>query len=207
MQEAYALQFGSGTARTCELSVKLPAWSNTVVICYTNSGTWTESLTNLLTIPIADDLLTDYTSMITLTPNLQFDNQTINNAPFTKNDGCSRTSNFGLIEGQWSIFRPLKTAISNLNSFIIAVASQAGDNTRGLQIGADGNTLKFNCNVFVDIAIDQTITGIKHQDQLEILTQIHIVLSKQEAGQEGKADRGLRISDDGNILTFNGGEL
>ncbi|KAA6364392.1 MAG: hypothetical protein EZS28_040081 [Streblomastix strix] len=58
--------------------------------------------------------------------------------------GCSRTSNTGAIVGQWTIFTPPNTAIQNPQSFVIAVASQAGDNTRGLQISADGNTLTFN---------------------------------------------------------------
>ncbi|KAA6374612.1 MAG: hypothetical protein EZS28_029859 [Streblomastix strix] len=58
--------------------------------------------------------------------------------------GCSRISNTGAIVGQWSIFTPPNTAISNPQCFAIAVASQAGDNTRGLQITADGNTLPFN---------------------------------------------------------------
>ncbi|KAA6389679.1 MAG: hypothetical protein EZS28_014795 [Streblomastix strix] len=46
--------------------------------------------------------------------------------------GYSRTSNTGAIEGQ---------------RFVIAVASQAGDNTRGIQISADGNILTFNGSV------------------------------------------------------------
>ncbi|KAA6371680.1 MAG: hypothetical protein EZS28_032793, partial [Streblomastix strix] len=52
--------------------------------------------------------------------------------------GCSRTSNSGAIEGQWVIYTP------STKSLIIAVASQAEDITRGLQISADGNTLTFN---------------------------------------------------------------
>ncbi|KAA6385344.1 MAG: hypothetical protein EZS28_019129 [Streblomastix strix] len=55
--------------------------------------------------------------------------------------GCSRTSNSGVIEGQWVIYTP------STKSLIIAVASQAEDLTRGLQISADGNTLTFNGRV------------------------------------------------------------
>ncbi|KAA6401601.1 MAG: hypothetical protein EZS28_002863, partial [Streblomastix strix] len=58
--------------------------------------------------------------------------------------GCSRTSNTGAILGQWSIFTPSSSSINNPQGFAIAVSSQAGDNTRGLQISANGNTLKFN---------------------------------------------------------------
>ncbi|KAA6381486.1 MAG: hypothetical protein EZS28_022987 [Streblomastix strix] len=61
--------------------------------------------------------------------------------------GCSRTSITGAVIGQWSIFTPPNTAINNPQSLVIAIASQAGDNTRGLQISADGNTLTFNGRV------------------------------------------------------------
>ncbi|KAA6398675.1 MAG: hypothetical protein EZS28_005801 [Streblomastix strix] len=61
--------------------------------------------------------------------------------------GCSRTSTVGAIDGQWSIFTPPSSSTNNPQSFVIAVSSQAGDNTRGLQISADGNTLTFNGRV------------------------------------------------------------
>ncbi|KAA6368641.1 MAG: hypothetical protein EZS28_035832, partial [Streblomastix strix] len=161
---AYALYFGTGTTRTCELWVQMTIWSNLVMIEYTNSGLVTEPITDILTTEPVDELPTDYSSIITFTPNLQFDDRTNNNAPFTQNGnmqinptlaagfddglrisrtvantgstsielGCSRTSNSGAIEGQWVIYTP-----SN-KSLIIAVASQAEDITRGLQISADG---------------------------------------------------------------------
>ncbi|KAA6380755.1 MAG: hypothetical protein EZS28_023719 [Streblomastix strix] len=61
--------------------------------------------------------------------------------------GCSRFSNTGAIVGQWSIFTPPNSSVINPQGFAIAVSSQAGDNTRGLQISADGNTLTFNGRV------------------------------------------------------------
>ncbi|KAA6391421.1 MAG: hypothetical protein EZS28_013057, partial [Streblomastix strix] len=61
--------------------------------------------------------------------------------------GCSRTSNSGAIEGQWSIFTPPSSFINNPQSFVTVMVSQTRDNTRGLQISADGNTLTFNCRV------------------------------------------------------------
>ncbi|KAA6386926.1 MAG: hypothetical protein EZS28_017547 [Streblomastix strix] len=176
--QAYALYYGSETTRTCQLWISLQLWSNYVVIDYTNSGTVIDPITNILTSSPVNELPTDYTQMITLTPNLQFDHKTINNAPFTQNDsmqinpsatsyddglriarsgensgnssiqlGCSRTYNTGAIVGQWSIFTPPNTTISSPQSFVIAPASQAGDNNRGLQISADGNTLTFNGRV------------------------------------------------------------
>ncbi|KAA6359165.1 MAG: hypothetical protein EZS28_045308 [Streblomastix strix] len=61
--------------------------------------------------------------------------------------GCSRTSNIGSIEGQWTIFIAPNTAIGNPQCLIIAVASQASDNTRRLQMQPDGNTLTINGSV------------------------------------------------------------
>ncbi|KAA6362207.1 MAG: hypothetical protein EZS28_042266, partial [Streblomastix strix] len=133
MQQAYALYFGTGEARTCELWVQLQVWINSVEIDYTNSGTVTAPISNILTTLPVDALPTDYTSMITLTPNLQLDNLTINNAPFTQNGllkinptssdytegiriarssngncsgiyfGCNLNSTSGTMEGQWNI--------------------------------------------------------------------------------------------------------
>ncbi|KAA6395356.1 MAG: hypothetical protein EZS28_009118 [Streblomastix strix] len=123
---AYALYFGTGTTRTCELWIQLHAWCNTVLIEYTNSGTVTAPIANILTTPTVEELPTDYTSMITLTPNLQFDQQTINNVPFTQN-GRS-TGNNG----------------ANPLGFVILKAGEELQADRGLQICADGNTLTFN---------------------------------------------------------------
>ncbi|KAA6367484.1 MAG: hypothetical protein EZS28_036989 [Streblomastix strix] len=61
--------------------------------------------------------------------------------------GCSRDSNTGAIDGQWSIFTLPSSSTNNPQSFVIAVASQAGDNTSCLQISADLNTLTFNGRV------------------------------------------------------------
>ncbi|KAA6398075.1 MAG: hypothetical protein EZS28_006403 [Streblomastix strix] len=58
--------------------------------------------------------------------------------------GCSRTPNIGAIKGLWSIFTPPSSSTNNPQSFVITVASQGGDNTRGLQISADRNTFTFN---------------------------------------------------------------
>ncbi|KAA6386334.1 MAG: hypothetical protein EZS28_018142 [Streblomastix strix] len=86
MQEAYALYFGTGTTKTCELWLRLPVWSNTVVIDYTNSSTLTSPITNILNSAPVEALPTDYSSMVTMIPNPQLNNTTINNAPFTQND-------------------------------------------------------------------------------------------------------------------------
>ncbi|KAA6355587.1 MAG: hypothetical protein EZS28_048886, partial [Streblomastix strix] len=98
--------------------------------------------------------------------------------------GCSRTYNTGHIEEQWAIFTPPNTAIINPYSFVIAVVSQAGDNTRGLQISANGNTLKFNGNGFIDIQADQTVIGIKTFEKL-----LQVIPTK-----DGTFNEGIRIS-------------
>ncbi|KAA6388420.1 MAG: hypothetical protein EZS28_016053 [Streblomastix strix] len=61
--------------------------------------------------------------------------------------GCSRTSNSGVIQGQWVIYTPSTASVQAPQSLIIAIANQASDITRGLQISIDGNTLSFNGQV------------------------------------------------------------
>ncbi|KAA6365392.1 MAG: hypothetical protein EZS28_039081 [Streblomastix strix] len=61
--------------------------------------------------------------------------------------GCSSTSTTGVITGQWVIFTPASNYVNNPLGFVITIASEAGDNTRGLQFSADGNTLTFNGRV------------------------------------------------------------
>ncbi|KAA6365900.1 MAG: hypothetical protein EZS28_038573 [Streblomastix strix] len=175
---SYALYFGTDTTRTCELWAQMTSWSNQTTIEYTNSGSITEPITDILTSEPVDQLPTDYTSLISFTPNLQFDDKTNNYAPFTQNDimqinpasdnfndglrisrtvqntgsaaiqlGCSRTTNIGKIAGQWSIYSPQSNKVNIPLGFKIALASDANDNTRGLQISVDGNTLTFNGSV------------------------------------------------------------
>ncbi|KAA6376689.1 MAG: hypothetical protein EZS28_027784 [Streblomastix strix] len=170
MQEAYALYFGTGTTRTCELWVLLQIQSNQVVIDYTNRGTIASLITDILTSSPVDDLPTDYTTMITLTPNLQFDDRTINNAPFTQkgvlqvnsngnnyNQGiriarstnnycgiylaCDPNSTTGTLSDQWNI------SVFDTGELKIALGAQVMQANRGLMISADGNTLSFNGTV------------------------------------------------------------
>ncbi|KAA6355577.1 MAG: hypothetical protein EZS28_048896, partial [Streblomastix strix] len=61
--------------------------------------------------------------------------------------GCSRTTNIGQIAGQWAIHTSPSNHVNNPLGFKITLASDSGDNTRGLQISADGNTLSFNGTV------------------------------------------------------------
>ncbi|KAA6389550.1 MAG: hypothetical protein EZS28_014922 [Streblomastix strix] len=58
-----------------------------------------------------------------------------------------RTSNTDAIAGQWSIFTPPSNYVNTPLGFVIVLASEANDNTRGLRISADGNTLTFNESV------------------------------------------------------------
>ncbi|KAA6375290.1 MAG: hypothetical protein EZS28_029183, partial [Streblomastix strix] len=68
-----------------------------------------------------------------------------------------------------------------------------------LRISADGQTLTFNSNGFVDIPTDQTITGTIGNN-----AQNPLGFTVVKVGQQGQIDRGLCISADGNTLTFNG---
>ncbi|KAA6371860.1 MAG: hypothetical protein EZS28_032613 [Streblomastix strix] len=61
--------------------------------------------------------------------------------------GCSRTANTGQIAGQWAIYTSTSGYVNNPLGFKISLTADSGDNTRGLQISADGNTLTFNRSV------------------------------------------------------------
>ncbi|KAA6363377.1 MAG: hypothetical protein EZS28_041096, partial [Streblomastix strix] len=65
--------------------------------------------------------------------------------------GCSKTANTGQIAGQWAIFTPPSYHVNNPLGFKIQLASESGNNTRGLQISPDGNTLTFNGSVIAGV--------------------------------------------------------
>ncbi|KAA6392418.1 MAG: hypothetical protein EZS28_012050 [Streblomastix strix] len=58
--------------------------------------------------------------------------------------GCSRESNVGTIDNCWKIFIPPSSYVNNPLGLNISLSADSGDNPRGLQISADGNTLTFN---------------------------------------------------------------
>ncbi|KAA6378012.1 MAG: hypothetical protein EZS28_026461, partial [Streblomastix strix] len=58
--------------------------------------------------------------------------------------GCSRTLTTGNVVGQWTIQSPISTYTNNPLGLIIVPASQAGDNTNGLQISSSCTKLTFN---------------------------------------------------------------
>ncbi|KAA6376781.1 MAG: hypothetical protein EZS28_027693 [Streblomastix strix] len=61
--------------------------------------------------------------------------------------GCRRKSNVGTIDNQWQIFTPPSSYTNNPLGLNISLSADSGDNPRGLQISADGNTLTFNGQV------------------------------------------------------------
>ncbi|KAA6400416.1 MAG: hypothetical protein EZS28_004054 [Streblomastix strix] len=61
--------------------------------------------------------------------------------------GCSRTVNTVQIAGQWAIYTSPSNYVNNPLGFIIVLASEASDNTRGLRISVDRNTFRFNGRV------------------------------------------------------------
>ncbi|KAA6383865.1 MAG: hypothetical protein EZS28_020608 [Streblomastix strix] len=144
--------------------------------------------------------------------------------------GCNRTYNTGLIEGQLSIFTPPNTAVTNPQSLILAVASQAGDNIRDqtlagiktfhklVQVIPSANGT-FNEGIRISrhpsnqwsniqFGSDPNSNSGKIDNQWLVgstgnngANPLGFVIVK--ARQEGQADRGLQISADGNTLTFN----
>ncbi|KAA6389606.1 MAG: hypothetical protein EZS28_014866 [Streblomastix strix] len=140
MQEAYALYYGSGSTRTCELWVQLKVWSNTVVIDYTNSGTVTDPITNTLTSSPVDELPTDYTEINSYNEGIRISRSTASNYSgiFL---GCNPNSTGGTLTDQWSI---VNTPTGELR---IGVNIQLGQDNQALMISADGNTLTFNGRV------------------------------------------------------------
>ncbi|KAA6394592.1 MAG: hypothetical protein EZS28_009883 [Streblomastix strix] len=124
----------------------------------------------MLTNQIVDTLPSDFTTNEDLLPNLQYITETINNAPFLQNGiaqinpvngngneglriannpsnyslfciGCDPNSTSGAIANQWSMYKKVDC------SLLIVRTSEQNTANRGLQISADGNTLKFNGRV------------------------------------------------------------
>ncbi|KAA6383836.1 MAG: hypothetical protein EZS28_020638 [Streblomastix strix] len=83
-----------------------------------------------------DELPTDYTSMITLTPNPQLDNQTINNAPFIQNQFLQIIT----VNGNGN-------EVLRIENTLIARTTEQNNSNRGLAISADGSTLTLNGTV------------------------------------------------------------
>ncbi|KAA6389092.1 MAG: hypothetical protein EZS28_015376 [Streblomastix strix] len=177
MQEAYALYYGSETTRTCQLWIQLSIWSNYIVINYTNSGTVTEPITNILTSSPVNVLPTDYTSMITLTPNLQFDYKTINNAPFTQNGSMQ--------------INP--TATSYDDGLRVSRSGENSGNS-SIQLGCS-RTSNSGAIQGQWVIYSPSINAVQ-------APQSFIIAVATQAADD--VTRGLQISADGNTLIFNG---
>ncbi|KAA6326855.1 MAG: hypothetical protein EZS28_053895 [Streblomastix strix] len=140
MQEAYALYYGSGATKTCELWIQLQQWSNNVVIDYTNSGTITVLITNILASDPVDELPTDYVEINSSNEGIRISRSTASNYSGIYL-GCNPNSTGGTLTDQWSI---VNTPTGELR---IGVNIQLGQDNAGLMISADGNTLTFNGRV------------------------------------------------------------
>ncbi|KAA6403797.1 MAG: hypothetical protein EZS28_000672 [Streblomastix strix] len=213
-----ALFYVEGVNKTADLQVRLLKYCHEGQITQTiELFNQPECISDILTSEPVDQTPTDFTTQFTQNDSIQINSTATsyddglriarsgeNSGNSSIQLGSSRTYNTDAIVGQWSIFTPPNTAISNPQSFVIALASQAGDNTRGLQISADGQTLAFNGNGFVDIPTDQTITGIKTYGKLiQVNPTTNGTFNEGiRIRYEGWTDRGLLISADGNILTF-----
>ncbi|KAA6386440.1 MAG: hypothetical protein EZS28_018033 [Streblomastix strix] len=198
---AWILYFNDGVDRYGELWCKIDYYSYNTYSYATELNAFQGNITNILTTDSQSALPTNYSSIKQLFPNtygsIQI-NPTVTSyddglrisrsATETGNSsiqlGCSRTSNTGVIAGQWVIFTPSNTTQINPYGLVLAVASQTGDNTRGLQISANGNTLTFNGNGLVDLTTDQTLSGIKTFHKL-----LQVIPSSN-----GTFNEGIRIS-------------
>ncbi|KAA6366150.1 MAG: hypothetical protein EZS28_038323, partial [Streblomastix strix] len=178
INNVWILYFNAGVDRYGELWCKIDYYSYNTYIYVTEVSAFQGNITNILTTDSQTALPTGYSSIQQLFPNI-YGSMQINPTAISYDDGlriarsgenlgnssiqlgCSRIYNTGLTEGQWAIFTPPNTAEINPYGLVLAVASQAGDNNRGLQINANGNTLTFNGNQFVDLTTDQSLAGIK----------------------------------------------
>ncbi|KAA6384583.1 MAG: hypothetical protein EZS28_019890 [Streblomastix strix] len=178
INNAWILYFNAGVDRYGELWCKIDYYSYNTYIYVTEVSAFQGNITNILTTDSQSALPTGYSSIQQLFPNI-YGSMQINPTAISYDDGlriarsgenlgnssiqlgCSRTYNTGLTEGQWAIFTPPNTAEINPYGLVLAVASQAGDNNRGIQISSNGNTLTFNGNQFVDLTTDQSLSGIK----------------------------------------------
>ncbi|KAA6388812.1 MAG: hypothetical protein EZS28_015661 [Streblomastix strix] len=178
MQQAYALYFGTETTRTCELWAQMTIWSNLVMVEYTNSGSITESITDILTSEQVDDLPTDYTSMITFTPNVQFEYQTINNAPFTQSGNMQ--------------INP--TLAADFDDGLRIARTVANTGSTSIELGC--------CRTSNSGAIQGQLEIYTPSINVAQAPQSFIIAVASQAAQD--VTRGLQISAEGNALTFNG---
>ncbi|KAA6371386.1 MAG: hypothetical protein EZS28_033087 [Streblomastix strix] len=201
MNSAWILYFGTGLDRYGELWGLINDFTYNTVIKQTDQSAFQGYITEILTTDAQPALPTGNSSINQLFPNIQ-GNMQINPTAISYDDGlriarsgensgnssiqlgCSRTYNTGLTEGQWAIFTPPNTAEINPYGLVLAVASQAGDNNRRIQISSNGNPLTFNGNQFVDLTTDQSIAGIK---------TFHKLVQVIPSGN-GTFNEGIRIS-------------
>ncbi|KAA6370084.1 MAG: hypothetical protein EZS28_034389 [Streblomastix strix] len=122
--------------------------------------------------------------------------------------GCDPLSTTVSLQDQWNI---VNTPAGEL---MIGVNNQITDNNKGLIISADGYTLTFNGNGFVDVGTNQSIAGISSgniqinptangYDDAPNTAEINpcgLVLAV--ASQAGDNNRGIQRTADGNTLSF-----
>ncbi|KAA6403978.1 MAG: hypothetical protein EZS28_000488 [Streblomastix strix] len=201
MRNAWILYFGSGVDKYGELWCRIDDYSYNTFIYETEVIAFKGNITDILTTDDQSALSTDYSSINQLFPNI-YSNMQINPTASNYDEGlriartvestsgssiflgCNRTSTIGNKAGQQQIFTPPSSYVNNPLSFEITASFDSGDTTRGLYISADGNTLTFNGNQFVDLTTDQTLAGIKTFHKL-----VQVIPSAN-----GTFNEGIRIS-------------
>ncbi|KAA6380136.1 MAG: hypothetical protein EZS28_024336, partial [Streblomastix strix] len=81
--------------------------------------------------------------------------------------GCSRTSNTGVIAGQWQIFTSPNNYDNNPLGFVKSLSSDSGYTTRGLCISSDVNTLIFNRQIIA--GTDSAVGSVNYSQGNPIL--------------------------------------
>ncbi|KAA6371967.1 MAG: hypothetical protein EZS28_032507 [Streblomastix strix] len=173
------LYYGTGLSKYGELWMTVGNYQGSEgridLLSYTKNGSTVVS--NMLTNQLVDTLPSDFTTKEDLLPNLQYNTETINNAPFLQNGnvqmnpnsapfadglriarcedsngGCSIILGCDKIQTTGMVdhqWQIYSPASSNIFPFglVISLSSDYNNVNRGLRISADGNTLTFNGSV------------------------------------------------------------
>ncbi|KAA6390626.1 MAG: hypothetical protein EZS28_013849 [Streblomastix strix] len=136
--------------------------------------------------------------------------------------GCSTTAINTTQSGQWEISKTSDNALT-----INPSSLRQAEHSVGLSINGDSSIIKFNGNELVNVGTDQTITGRKTfagvilgniqlnttdvsygegeiDGQYTIIKRIDVSLIISRTVNQNIQDKGLKISADGNTLSFNG---
>ncbi|KAA6384456.1 MAG: hypothetical protein EZS28_020016, partial [Streblomastix strix] len=194
---------GSGTSAVYAVYVRLESAGNVTIVVSDQSTYYTNRITEILTQDVVSGVSNG--TQIPITYDLANDG-IINNMLQVNPTGCSTSAINTKQTGQWKISK------TNDNALTINPSSlRQADRNVGLSINNDSSIIKFNGNELVNVGTDQTINGRKAFNGVFQVNPTGtnynegIKIAKASNGLNfGNDDRGLRISADGNTLSFNG---